>query len=366
MDMRSLTKRLAKAAANFREQAIRQPLFKASSARLRTLIDRRPRAIVKHERQAALELYVARAHVATGHVVADHIAGIVQKRLTRLAQTRNFETAKDPVEALHDFRVASRRLRAFIDVFEPVLDPEMSRRAKKPLKKITRAVRTVRDWDVQIDLLRGRLNRASTEIERIALEDLLAISAAKRKTEAKLVRKRLRNLDFNEINFALCATLGVTVTRLPPPGPATTHFLWELLEPFVRAISTNRPPDDGRDPAESLHQFRIRLKKLRYALELIEPALGSTFQQLYTPVEQVQELLGHHHDLVVLADIIEGHRHKLELESRDTLAHALVSMHEKLVQERQFLALRFQNEGFDPALWQQTLRGQLELGSSVA
>jgi CHAD domain-containing protein len=366
MDLRSLSKRLAKAAANFRQQAIKQPLVKASSARLRSLMGKQPRGIVKHKRETTLELYVAQAHIATGHAVADHIAGIVQKRLTRLVETRNFETAKDPVEALHDFRVASRRLRAFVDVFEPLLDPEMSRRAIKPLRRITRAVRTVRDWDVQIDLMRGRLSRATTEIERIVLEDLLAISVTKRKLEAKLVRKRLRNLDFDEINFVLCATLGALVTRLPAPGPATAHFSWELLEPFARAISENRVPDDGRDPAEWLHQFRIHLKKLRYALELFEPALGTVFEQLYAPVEELQELLGQHHDLVVLAQIIERHRRKLELMNRDTLAHALISMQERLVEERQVLALRFQNEGFDPALWQQTLRGQLALGGDVA
>jgi CHAD domain-containing protein len=365
MDLRALSRRLSKAAANFRDQAIRQPLVQTTSDRLRTLMGRRPRAIVKQERQAALELYVARAHVATGHVVADHIAGIVQKRLTRLAQTRNFETAKDPVEALHDFRVASRRLRAFVDVFEPLLDPEMSRRAKKPLRRITRAVRTVRDWDVQIDLLRGRLIRATSEIERIALEDLLAISAAKRKREARLLRKRLRNLDFDEINFVLCATLGATIARLPAPGPETTHFLWGLLEPFARAIS-DRPPEDDRDPADWLHQFRIRLKKLRYALELFEPAIGSAFEQLHAPVEELQELLGQHHDLVVSAEIVERHRSKLQLENRDTLAQALIPMHEQLVVEQQALALRFRNEGFDPALWQQTLRCQLEQGDNLA
>ena len=364
MDLRSLTKQLAQAAANFRQQAIRQPLVQATSARLRALMDRRPGRIVRHKRDTALELYVAQAHIATGHVVADHIANIVQKRLTRLTQTRNFDTAKDPVEALHDFRVASRRLRAFVDVFEPLLDPDMGRRAKKPLRRITRAVRIARDSDVQLGLMRERLDRAITEIERIALEDLLATTAARRKQEAKLALKRLRKVDFDKVHFALCATLGRAITQLPPPGSASAQLSWELLEPFVRQATAARPPDDGLEHVDELHQLRIGLKKLRYAIELFEPALGSAFAQLYDPIEAAQELLGQHHDLVVLTELTERHRRDLVQENRGTLAHALQLLQNQLAQERQALVVRFRDEGFDPELWRQTLRCQLELGVS--
>src|SRR4051812_41121862 len=51
--------------------------------------------------------------------LSDHLAKIVHKRLSQLEEVKHFETAEDPVEAVHDLRVASRRLRAFVDVFEP-------------------------------------------------------------------------------------------------------------------------------------------------------------------------------------------------------------------------------------------------------
>jgi CHAD domain-containing protein len=140
--------------------------------------------------------------------------------------------------------------------------------------------------------------------------------------------------------------------------------LWELLEPFVRATSTERPPDDGLEHADWLHQLRIRLKKLRYALELFEPALGSAFGQLYAPVEELQELLGQHHDLVVLDELMERHRRNLEQENRGTLAHALIALQDRLVEERKALVVRFRNEAFDPDCWRQTLRCQLEIDTS--
>ncbi len=363
-DFRALSKRLAKVALDLQKRASRQHLVQVTNERFRALLEGRRWPVPRRKNETALELYVAQAHIATGHAVGDHLASLVQKRLIRLAQTKNFETAKDPVEALHDFRVASRRLRAFIDVFEPLLDPVMGRRAKKPLRKITRAVTSLRDWDVQMSHLRERLQRATAEIEQIALEDLLAVAAAQQKQEARVSHKRLRRVNFNEIHFAVCATLGATVTRLPAPGSATAQFLWELLEPFARATSTDRPADDGLEHADWLHQLRIRLKKLRYALELFEPVLGDAFSELYTPVEQLQELLGQHHDLVVLDELIERHRRNLEQEHRGTLAHALAALRDQLYEERQSLVMRFQDQGFNLESWRQTLRSQLALGAN--
>lgn len=362
IDFRGLSKRLAQAATEIRHR--RQSLMQATSLRLRELRHNRDWSIMRRRRDDALEIYVAQAHASTGHEVADHIANVVHKRLMRLSQTKNFETDKDPVEALHDFRVASRRLRAFVDVFEPLLDPATVRRAKRPLRKITRTVRGMRDCDVQMGLLRERHGRAASDIERIALEDLIATTTALRKREARLLRRRMRRLDLGEVNFALCAILGMTVTRLPPPGSQTSHLSLELLEPFTQPGLAQRPPDDGLEHADHLHQLRIRLKKLRYALELFEPALGTAFEQLYAPVESLQELLGHHHDLVVLTEVIANRRHHLERDNRSTLAQALGTFEQRLIDERQVLVAQYRDQGFDLESWRRTLRGQLEPDAS--
>lgn len=362
IDFRGLSRRLAQAATEIRHR--RQSLIQATGERLRELSHNRDWSIMRRRRDDALELYVARAHASTGHEVADHIANVVHKRLTRLSQTKNFETDKDPVEALHDFRVASRRLRAFVNVFEPLLDPATARRAKRPLRKITRTVRGTRDCDVQMGLLRERHGRAASAIERIALEDLIATTAAQRKREARLLRRRMRRLDLGEVNFSLCAILGMTITRLPPPGAQTSHLSLELLEPFAQPGPTERPLDDGLEHADYLHQLRIRLKKLRYALELFEPALGSTFEQLYAPVEALQELLGHHHDLVVLTEIIATRRRHLERDNRSTLAQALGTLEQQLIDERQVLVAQYRDQEFDLESWRRTLHGQLEANTS--
>ena len=362
LDFRALSRGLAKIAVELRQRASQQPLIRATSERLRAATEGGD--WVRRRRDSALELYVLRAQTATGHEVADHIASVVRKRLARLGQTKNFEAAADPIEALHDLRVASRRLRALVDVLEPLLEPQLGRRAKKPLQKITRTVRRARDGDVQIGILQERLRSATSDIERIVLEDLLASASAKRKHESKLVRKQLRRVDFDEVNFTMCAILGKAMTLMPAPGAPTSQWLWGLLEPFAQATALDIPPNDGLEHAGHLHQLRIRLKKLRYALELFEPALGTAFDRLYAPVEGLQDILGHHHDLVVLSEIMQRRRRVLERNHRDTLAQALASIEQQLVEERHALVAEYRHQAFDFDGWRRALRGELELGSS--
>ncbi len=365
INLRSLSKRLAGVANDLRERVSQQPLVHTTSLRLRALVASRPWPDLNRRRDTALELIADQAQLVRGHLIAEHLASVVQKRLTRLTQTKNFEVAKDPVEALHDFRVASRRLRAFVDVFEPMLDPNLGLRAKKPLRKITRAVRTLRDWDVQAGLLRERLGRASGEVEMIALEDLLATTTSLRKREARRTHKQLRKFDYEEVHFVLCAALGAIISQLPGTGTASGPFLLALLEPFTQGIVATPAPGEDLELANHLHELRIRFKKLRYALELFEPALGSAFERLYSPIEAMQELLGRHHDLVVLHELVEHHRHELEHANRVTLSRTLVAFQVQLADERRALVNQFRNEHFDLDVWQSTLRTELEAHSSA-
>jgi CHAD domain-containing protein len=364
LDLRSFSKRLTKVALDFGEKVSRQPLVQITNLRIRAFVASRPWPDPEQEHGTSLELVRERAQMARGHLMAEHIAGVVQKRLTRLSRTKDFASAKDPVEALHDFRVASRRLSAFVDVFEPMLDPGLALRAKSPLRRITRAARDLRDWDVQLGLIRERLSRASTEIEMVALEDLIATTVDLRKREARRVHKQLRKFDFEEVNFALCATLGAIIGHLPAPGPDTGRFLFERLDPFTRDILIEPPLGENLELGSFLHQLRIRFKRLRYALELFEPMLRPAFDSLYSPVEAMQELLGQHHDLVVLDGLVERQRRQLERSRRATLSRAFAALQLQLADERRGLVGQFRNDEFNPSSWRRALQSQLQASRS--
>lgn len=111
----------------------------------------------------------------------------------------------EDVERVHDMRVATRRLRAALEVFAPCFPAKRHRKALKRVKALADALGERRDRDVAIAFLEG-FAEGAPEAEQAALaasiaqlrdeqrqanEDLAPHVAAKR---LKKLRRRLRKL----------------------------------------------------------------------------------------------------------------------------------------------------------------------------
>ena len=109
------------------------------------------------------------------------------------------------IERVHDMRVATRRLRAALEVFEPCFPPKRHRKALKRVKALADALGERRDRDVAIEFLEGFASEApegdqaavAALIERLRDEqrrangELAPYLASKR---LKKLRRRLRKL----------------------------------------------------------------------------------------------------------------------------------------------------------------------------
>ncbi|MFL5901171.1 MAG: CHAD domain-containing protein [Solirubrobacterales bacterium] len=78
----------------------------------------------------------------------------------------------EDVEPVHDMRVATRRLRAALEIFEPCFPRKRFRKALKRVKTLADALGERRDLDVEIELL-GGLDGEVAEEEREAFRALL-------------------------------------------------------------------------------------------------------------------------------------------------------------------------------------------------
>jgi CHAD domain-containing protein len=78
----------------------------------------------------------------------------------------------DKVERVHDMRVATRRLRAALEIFEPCFPRKRQRKALRKVKALADALGERRDADVEIALLKGLLDEAA-EADRGALIALI-------------------------------------------------------------------------------------------------------------------------------------------------------------------------------------------------
>lgn len=111
----------------------------------------------------------------------------------------------EDIEALHDMRVATRRLRAALEVFAPAFPEKRHRKALKRVKRLADALGERRDRDVAIEFLAEFAGEAPEAdgaaiealIERLrreqrqANEELAPFLADKR---LKKLRRRLRKL----------------------------------------------------------------------------------------------------------------------------------------------------------------------------
>jgi CHAD domain-containing protein len=291
--------------------------------------------------------------------LASHIRDLLDQRLNRLAACRRFATKSDPAAALHDLRVASRRLRAFGDVFRGRIGEKIRTRADAPLKRVLRAASAVRDLDVQIGLVDAQLPGCATDAEHATLECLLEHFDRERIQATTETEKRLGKIDFGALASAIRMAREEAIAGLPTSGPKTRAFTLRLLEHLVFDAERHAPSDDGAEHPEAMHRLRVALKKLRYALELFEPTLGPGYESLHQRATLLQETLGSHHDLVVLGDLVEDRGRDLEERKRHALALGMKMLHDRLASALRLVAARYTQDRFDPEWWRASIRRAL-------
>jgi CHAD domain-containing protein len=136
---------------------------------------------------------------------AEAAARVVEVRSAEVFEHSGGVLDVDDIERVHDMRVATRRLRAALEVFEPCFPAKRHRKALKWVKALADALGERRDRDVAIEFLEGFAGEAPErdrpaiealvarlrEEQRQANEDLAPYVEAKR---LKKLRRRLRKL----------------------------------------------------------------------------------------------------------------------------------------------------------------------------
>lgn len=82
-------------------------------------------------------------------------ARVVEVRAAEVFEQSHEVLDLDDIERVHDMRVATRRLRAAMEVFEPCFSAKRWRRALKRVKALADALGERRDRDVAIEFLEG-------------------------------------------------------------------------------------------------------------------------------------------------------------------------------------------------------------------
>lgn len=221
------------------------------------------------------------------------LEAVLPKRLHALVRDLPSAAGGD-VEAVHRTRVASRRVREALPIFED--HSGRLRKARRRTRALTRALGAVRELDVALDLLAGRT--ASSSNGRAALEVLRAHIRQEREHRRRVMLDQLEAIKPDRI----VRCIADAVDDLP--AGADAHWRQSLSERLARRVARMQAALDHAGALylpDRLHQVRIALKKLRYGLEITgDLRFGSTVLAVKT-LKAAQDALGELHDLEVLS-----------------------------------------------------------------
>jgi CHAD domain-containing protein len=220
-------------------------------------------------------------------------ASIVRGRVdAALAAAGRLPDAGD-ADALHDFRVAVRRLRSALRAYRPWLGRAASRKVRRALRDLGRATNVGRDAEVQAEWLASNGHSLSPQA-RAGVAKL-----------AQRLRKH-RSLPVEQLQAELVAIADKILKRLKLPDHAGGDFkivYAALLAEHTAAVNARLAEISTPDQVEEAHEARIAVKRLRY---LLEPLAGELVgaPPLLESVETLQNLLGELHDSHVLDETL--------------------------------------------------------------
>jgi len=185
-------------------------------------------------------------------------------------------------ESVHGFRTTTRRLQTFLEE----LLPERNRNQKKLLKlldRIRRRAGKVRDLDVQLAALRSLKTPQEPRRKTQLMNGLIEL----REEHEKKLRKQLSKENIREVQKRL--KRGFKEAKLEASRDPLT-VAQEILE------RVERP--DGQLTEEVLHQYRIAVKRARYAAEFAPDSAKA--RQFIEQLKRLQDAVGNWHDWLTL------------------------------------------------------------------
>jgi triphosphatase len=228
----------------------------------------------------------------------------VRQKLRSMSKAERRVLKKGDPDAIHDMRVATRRIRSvFLEMEEMDAFRQSEVRAlRKGLRSVARSLGAVRDLDIILE-------RIAEQIQRDDAKPDLATDEAITGAIAQLQRRRQEAYAAatHEIERARYARLLERIRRFDvirntsdASGPCALvrgyagGALWTRYEALIRHESAI---DLGN--VIEMHQARIAAKRLRYTLEMFSPILGRDTEPLRQALIAFQERFGALQDTTV-------------------------------------------------------------------
>ncbi|MDH3200141.1 MAG: CHAD domain-containing protein [Myxococcales bacterium] len=267
-------------------------------------------------------------------------------------------------EALHDFRVAIRRLRSVLRAYRPQLEGAVGPKHRRNLRKIQRATGAGREAEVALAWLTKQ--QPTLRPEHLAgLNWLSAVLLERRRRcsddlDAQIRASFRRTADKLQDRLAIMRSETNLLSEHPPAS--FMRCVANLTEAHATDLLVTLGQVASMCDTTRLHESRISAKRLRYLLEPLRPYVNEA-QQVVKHSKQLQDLLGDLNDIHVLMREIEnafevsmeqrGGRVQVSLRSGDidrakreaSMSEwtGFIELHHRLDQKRQLLVAKIRD-----------------------
>lgn len=185
------------------------------------------------------------------------------------------------VDAIHDLRVATRRMRATIALIAPLISGKGLRFIVRAIRKLTRALGAVRTIDEAI-IYTAPCSEAvpvlTAVLGMVRSRELVAVIAALERLPRHAIDRRLRK----------------SVSRLAvlPHDRSVAGHLEAVSTGRFQAIHDLLLPASHPERVEIRHALRIAVKKWRYSLETLAQLCGRDYVATLEALKEYQTVLG--------------------------------------------------------------------------
>jgi CHAD domain-containing protein len=202
--------------------------------------------------------------------------------------------AAGEIEPIHQLRVATRRLRAALELFSHVINANQQRILVRDLGWIAQTAGAVRECDIMAETIHARSPKLDDPLAA-ALATLYGALEERRRGALKVLAELLGSDRFHAMAARLRAPRINRRGTGAPLGPAAAG----LLQPVVRSIRRAGAKLGDDAPSEVVHRLRVRIKRLRYELEMLSALGGKRNRKALKRLEAMQDLLGTYNDVCV-------------------------------------------------------------------
>ncbi|GAA2712979.1 MULTISPECIES: CYTH and CHAD domain-containing protein [Streptomyces] len=206
-------------------------------------------------------------------------------------------------DAVHQMRVATRRLRSALRTYGKILDRRATDPIGEELKWLAAQLGVDRDREVLVERLREALEDVPRPLVRGPVRARLRIWATRNRAETRrqvtAVLDGKRYLALLEALDALLADPPLRPAAGRPAEPVLTKALRRDHARLAARVEHALATEPGRARDLALHEARKAAKRARYAAEAATPALGKPAKRFARDVKAVQTVLGDHQDSVL-------------------------------------------------------------------